>query len=531
MKQLRWIFGLTAIATIALIGLQAYIWHQGIEQERERFSRVLQHAVYEASEEFMTPQHLSFYLDNEAFPDTAQNRLPGFIVLKIDSQDRSQVIDSLLSRNRSVATHISVSRTDTTRFLSFPDLIEHYQFELPDNSYGLSALIRKDTLQNELIVRHQTLCPGCDQASRLLSSNSLRPLLEKQLAQLDVGSDFHWGIQHQGNWLIVEGDTTSLLSSSWQLPFFSLRSESSQEPVGLRNSPFVDLQASGSPIVFLSFPNERWLLARNIGATLSVSTLLTLLVLGCLGYALFIILRQKQLSEVKTDFINNMTHELKTPISTISLACEAMQDNHLDLPDASRKQYLDMIATENERLGAQVEKVLQMALLDKKDLGLKLEPVDIHKLLRETIDTFSLQVHQRSGSITTALKAHKEVVIGDIMHLRQMLTNLLDNANKYSPEAPQITIETADKKDGIEIAIHDKGLGINRDALRKIFDRFYRVPTGNRHDVKGFGLGLSYVQTMALAHGGDVYAKSKPGAGSTFYLFLPGQRHKQNANA
>jgi two-component system phosphate regulon sensor histidine kinase PhoR len=165
--------------------------------------------------------------------------------------------------------------------------------------------------------------------------------------------------------------------------------------------------------------------------------------------------------------------------------------------------------------------VLQMALLDKKDLGLSLEPVNIHLLLTEIIEAFSLQLEQRKGSITTALGAQRAVVRGDLMHLRQVLTNLIDNANKYSPGAPQIRIETNDVGAGIEIAIHDNGLGISRDALRKIFDRFYRVPTGNRHDVKGFGLGLSYVQTMAIAHGGQVYAKSKPGAGSTFYLFLP----------
>ena len=175
------------------------------------------------------------------------------------------------------------------------------------------------------------------------------------------------------------------------------------------------------------------------------------------------------------------------------------------------------------RLATQVEKVLQMALLDRKDLGLKMEPVNLHVLLRQLEDAFSIQILQRGGQITTALEAQQAVVVGDGLHLRQMFSNLLDNATKYSPEAPDIHIVTRNKEQGIEIAVQDKGLGISREALRKIFDRFYRVPTGNRHDVKGFGLGLSYVQTMALAHGGHIRATSKPGAGSTFYLYLPHQ--------
>ena len=164
-----------------------------------------------------------------------------------------------------------------------------------------------------------------------------------------------------------------------------------------------------------------------------------------------------------------------------------------------------------------------MALLDRKDLGLKMEPVNLHVLLRQLEDAFSIQILQRGGQITTALEAQQAVVVGDGLHLRQMFSNLLDNATKYSPEAPDIHIVTRNKERGIEIAVQDKGLGISREALRKIFDRFYRVPTGNRHDVKGFGLGLSYVQTMALAHGGHIRATSKPGTGSTFYLYLPHQ--------
>jgi len=518
--QLRWIFGLTVLASLSLVGLQAYIWYQGIEQERAQFSRSLQHAVYEAAEEFMRPNESIFLVDEAQVEDSLRLRAPGFLMIQIGSADTSFTVgvnDTALAEIRKKVSILG----DRPQHVGVVEDLQRFKFELPDSTFGLSIEMLPDRISNDFFVRHERLCPSCATGFSHLSSTSFKPILANQLSQLGIETDFHWGLMHRNGWLIVEGDTSKLQQSDWKLPFFSQRTERSSLSEALAEAHQDDIHASASPVALLYFPNEHWYLLRSMGPTLLVSSLLAFLVLGCIGYAVFVILQQKQLSEVKTDFINNMTHEFKTPISTISLACEAMQDPQVELPEDSRKHYLNMIATENDRLGTQVEKVLQMALLDKKDLGLKFEPVNIHSLLKEIIDAFSLQLKQRDGSISTSLNAHPYVVQGDAMHLRQMFTNLLDNANKYSSESPEIHVETTNVKGGIEVAIRDKGLGISRDALRKIFDRFYRVPTGNLHDVKGFGLGLSYVQTMAIAHGGHVHAKSKPGAGSTFYLFLP----------
>ncbi|MBX2818529.1 MAG: HAMP domain-containing histidine kinase [Rhodothermaceae bacterium] len=518
--QLRWIFGLTVLASLSLVGLQAYIWHQGIQQERAQFSRSLQHAVYEAAEEFMRPNESVFIVDENQFEDSLRIKAPGFLLIQIGKADTTFTIDVNDNSLAEIRRHVAFSR-NTPQSLGIVEELQRYKFEFPDSAYGLSIEMLSDTISNNFFVRHQRLCPTCNTGFSHLSSTSFKPILENQLSQLGIETEFQWALTHRNGWLVVEGDTAKLEQSDWKLPFFSQRTESSNFPKAVAESHQHGAYASASPVVLLYFPNEHWYLLRSMGPTLLVSSLFAFLVLGCIGYAVFVILQQKQLSEVKTDFINNMTHEFKTPISTIALACEAMQDPQVDLPEGSRKHYLNMIATENDRLGTQVEKVLQMALLDKKDLGLKIEPVDIHELLQEIIDAFSLQLKQRNGTISTSLQAHPFIVQGDAMHLRQMFTNLIDNANKYSSETPDIYVETTNRKGGIEIAIRDKGLGISRDALRKIFDRFYRVPTGNVHDVKGFGLGLSYVQTMAIAHGGHVLAKSKPGVGSTFYLFLP----------
>ena len=518
--QLRWIFGLTVLASLSLVGLQAYIWHQGIQQERAQFSRSLQHAVYEAADEFMRPNESIFIVDENQVDDSLRIKAPGFLLIQIGKADTSFTVDVNDSHFADIRSRVAISGNKKSG-LGIIEEIKKYQFEFPDSAYGLSIEMLSDTISDNFFVRHQKLCPSCTPGFSHLSSTDFKPILANQLSQLGIETEFHWAITHRNDWLVVEGDTAKLKQSDWNLPFFAPRTEPNNFPEAISDSPLQSAYSSAIPTVLLYFPHEHWYLLRSMGPTLLVSSLLAFLVLGCIGYAVFVILQQKQLSEVKTDFINNMTHEFKTPISTIALACEAMQDTQVDLPEDSRSHYLNMIATENDRLGTQVEKVLQMALLDKKDLGLKIETVNIHELLQEIIEAFSLQLKQRNGTITTSLKAYPDIVQGDAMHLRQMFTNLLDNANKYSSTSPEIHVETINVKGGIEIAIRDKGLGISREALRKIFDRFYRVPTGNLHDVKGFGLGLSYVQTMAIAHGGHVHAKSKPGAGSTFYLFLP----------
>ncbi len=510
--QLRRIFGLTALATLAIVGLQAYIWKQGLEQGRDHFSRSLHRAVDEAVEDFVRPFETRIMLNQTVGNDTLALRSPGIISLQIGQVD-------------SIRHFTSVDADSLTDALAYIDLnvVKKTIHAMDDTSRNSARFVLSDTLSDNIIFRHQEVCPDCETGISQLSNENFKPLLEKELANHEIDTPFQWGVQHMGDWLIVDGDTALLASTQWQFPFFSF-------PIGSMEHTF-EMTASGTntntltefspPLISLYFPSERWHLLRSVSPTLLFSTVLAFFVLGCIGYGLLVIMRQKQLSEIKTDFINNMTHEFKTPISTISLACEAMQDREVAISGENRNKYLTMIATENDRLAAQVEKVLQMALLDKKDLGLKMERVSVHVLLREIVNAFSLQLRQREGSVATVLDARKDVIEGDMMHLRQMFTNLLDNANKYSPESPQIRIETKNTDAGIEIAVHDKGLGISRDALRKVFDRFYRVPTGNLHDIKGFGLGLSYVQTMAMAHGGYIRATSKPGYGSSFYLYLP----------
>lgn len=269
------------------------------------------------------------------------------------------------------------------------------------------------------------------------------------------------------------------------------------------------------------FPNKNAIILRSLGKTLSATLFFTGIILVCFGYTLYIIFTQKKLSEMKTDFINNMTHEFKTPIATISLAADSLNNPAVLKNEDKILRFSRIIKQENIRMHKQVEKVLQMALLDKKDFNLKWSSINMHDLILAAIENISLQVEAREGSVQGFLNAASPVINGDQTHLSNIINNLLDNANKYSPQKPHITVFTRNVDKGLEIIVKDEGIGLGRDVRKFIFDKFYRVPTGNIHNVKGFGLGLSYVKTMVEAHKGKIDVRSELGKGSSFILFFP----------
>ena len=269
------------------------------------------------------------------------------------------------------------------------------------------------------------------------------------------------------------------------------------------------------------FPDQQTFLIGKIWFSLASSILLVLVIIAIFGYALYTIMKQKKISEIKNDFINNMTHEFKTPISTVSLACEALQDDDVQKTDTFLKRYISIIDAENKRLGLQVEKVLQMATLEKRDFELKLEKLDVHEVIDRALGNINIQMEKRDGVIKKQLGASSKKVIADEVHLTNIIYNLLDNANKYSGEKPEITIATKNKNDGIVVEISDKGIGMSKEVMNRIFEKFYREPTGNIHNVKGFGLGLTYVKTILDALGGSINVKSDIAKGSTFEIYLP----------
>lgn len=299
---------------------------------------------------------------------------------------------------------------------------------------------------------------------------------------------------------------------------------------------YVDLEAEDKSLVYRTSNNEKWnkrshyfgvyfptkvLYMVEDMSIWVVSTIFLLLVVLFFGYTIWTIMKQKRLSEVRTDFINNMTHELKTPISTISLSTEVLSNPNIAKDPERLANYAKIIKEESERLKNQVDKVLQMATLDKKKVDLDRKKVDLHKVIKKTIQGFSLILDANDAIIEEDLKATKPFVYGDEVHLTNILYNLIDNAIKYCEKKPHIFISTSDKGTGFYLRVRDNGIGMSREEQKHVFEKFYRVPTGDQHDVKGFGIGLNYVRKMIKQHGGKIQLKSEPKSGSTFRIYFP----------
>jgi two-component system phosphate regulon sensor histidine kinase PhoR len=260
---------------------------------------------------------------------------------------------------------------------------------------------------------------------------------------------------------------------------------------------------------------------QNKISTWAFSALISFIVFIFFAYAVYVVLRQKKLSEMKTDFINNMTHELKTPISSISLSSEVLLKPDISQQPERLNRYAELIFNEVRRLRLQVDKVLQLATLEKEKVDIRKDVLDIHDLITKAVNTLELANENVGLSLETQLNATKSRIIGDEVHISNVIFNLLDNAVKYSEEKPEIIVRTSSDSSFISISVTDRGIGIPKKSIPHIFDKFYRVPKGNLHDVKGFGLGLYYVKQMVERHGGKIEVKSQEDAGSEFIFKLP----------
>ena len=269
------------------------------------------------------------------------------------------------------------------------------------------------------------------------------------------------------------------------------------------------------------YPYQTNIVLKKMKVNIILSAFFMLAIIGGFLFVIYSLFRQKKLSEIKADFVNNMTHEFKTPISTISIASEMLFKEHIIGNKAMVNKYARVIFDENTRLKDQVEKVLQVATLDRGDYKLKLKTFNVHELLGDIIRNFEVTVSQNNGKIFSRLNAAKSTIMVDKGHFNNVVISIMDNANKYSINEPEITISTRSSRKGLTISIEDKGIGIAHKDHANIFKNLYRIPTGNIHDVKGFGIGLYYVKTIVEAHGGYIKVNSEFGKGSRFDVFFP----------
>lgn len=286
-------------------------------------------------------------------------------------------------------------------------------------------------------------------------------------------------------------------------------------------SLFENSKNTNSAKINIEFPTKNEMLNSAMGSSLGSSVLLLVIIIGCFVYTIYAILKQKKLSDLKNDFINNMTHEFKTPVSTIMLASEALKDPAVLNDEPRVKRLAGIIYDENLRLGEHVERVLNMARMDKGEIKLAMNSVSLHQTLQEAIQHFDLNLQHKNQNIFTNLKASDDLIYADQFHLKNILQNLIDNASKYSMIGSSIFIETSETKTDIFLKVRDQGVGMKREQIKKIFEPFYRVPTGNLHDVKGFGIGLHYVHSILKIMGGKISVKSEVGLGSEFTIQFP----------
>ncbi|HET9487628.1 MAG TPA: HAMP domain-containing sensor histidine kinase, partial [Chryseosolibacter sp.] len=328
-------------------------------------------------------------------------------------------------------------------------------------------------------------------------------LLRSEFEKRNIAADFEYGVYDCSSEKMKYGDYIPLQATRE-------KATSKKLPVWTDHVNYFGVQ----------FPTREAHLINQMGIW-SFSSLVLLLVILFFAYTLFVILKQKRLSEIQKDFINNMTHEFKTPISTIAVSTEVLKDPSIVHQPERLLNYTTIIEKENIRLKHQVERVLQMAKLDKEDIGLKKESVDVHQIINDSIQNISLSLQEKKGSVSCDLKAENHKIEADRLHLTNVLYNLIDNAIKYCKGSPQILISTGNLNKHLCIDVKDNGLGIAPENHKRVFQKFYRVPTGNVHDVKGFGLGLHYVKSVVSAHKGTIKVDSDLDKGSVFRITLP----------
>lgn len=385
-------------------------------------------------------------------------------------------------------------------------------FDLRENQFNRDVTSALTSVASKILEISKTPSPANNPVTQLstnyfvvlvngpIDNNLLEFLLLTEFEKRHIKADFEYGIYDCVNQCMKGGNHVSPKKTSTLVNFTEL-------PAWKNDGYYFGVQ----------FPMVEANLISQMGIW-GFSSAVLLIVIFFFVYTLFVILKQRRLSEIQKDFINNMTHEFKTPLSTIAISTSVLKDPLIVNTPERLLNYATIIENESQRLKQQVERVLQMARLEKEDIGLKIEEQDLHELIQEAVANSSLA---SKATIKLQLEANQTKIMADKLHLINVIFNLLDNAIKYNNNQPEIQFHTSNTNGSILLKIQDNGIGIRPEDQRKIFHRFYRVPTGNLHDVKGFGLGLSYVKLIIEAHKGKITVSSKPGNGSCFSIVLP----------
>ncbi len=503
---------LLVISLVSILFVQ-FNWITDLNRLNEdRFRKDIQHVLLMINERLEEKEIINLTKDNlQATFKIRRSNESGDIEL-IESTFNKKTLDSSvnLSSENSLQFNIESGDSDNSKINSNVNAsiqIEDLQSLNLDSSMQSQInkiLDRSEMIQiilNKLLTNDRTIKSD-------FNMDFLNKMIMVNLSRMNMNLDYEF--------LIYNNETNEIELSSSNNPQI-LKSEFS---INLFQNDLIDSNLD----LYLYFPDQSSYIEENNLLSMVFSIIFLTLIAFCFYYVILKVFELKKLSDIKNEFIDNMTHELKTPISTISLACEALMDRDFKKV-GSREKYINIINDENKRLGGQVENVLSIAKTEKASYKLDLEELCVHEIIKDSININKFKIQKREGLIKANLKADISLVHGNYDHLLNVFNNLLDNANKYSLENPIINISSINNKNFIEISISDQGIGVKKSNIDKIFDKFYREPQGNIHNVKGFGLGLSYVKNILNKHNATISVESVVNKGTIFKIRIKNIKH------
>lgn len=495
------LIGIITVALLGIVGIQVYWIKNAVELKEQEFEQSVARILMTVSSQVEKDEAIAFL---EA------HRLSGSLLnngITLDFNQQTQ-IDTIDEHGNKIIIDFENAKQGTKNQSSIQIIDENGQQVLRSDNimsfFNQSRMMSRQHVFNQILIDFLQKNPNPNILERL-DIDKVKQQLSVLLLESGIDADFHFGIISPDRNLVFLPDElhqSQLLNSPYKVRLF---------PNDFANAP---------NYLSVFFPNHKGYLLSSMIGIMSISVLFIIAISWTFWYSVKTIYSQRKVAVVKNDFINNMTHELKTPISTISLACQMLSDPAFETSAKNRGHYIKMISDENNRLGTLVERVLQSAVLDKGNFKIKKETLDIHQLLNQAIESSQVKANSKGGRIISQLGAELYHYDVDKVHMTNVFYNLLDNAIKYSNEYPEVVVYTKNQGDDLILGVMDNGIGIGPADQKKIFEKLYRVPTGNVHDVKGFGLGLSYVKAILDKHQAEIKVNSKLGKGTTFEIKL-----------
>lgn len=523
-RKIRWIIALMTPALIGIIGLQVYWIQHDLAIKQKQLEQNVRQAMsvivdrIETTEAFNSINSHFFNFDSVSY-DLFGNA--DTLHYERDSTLISEPSPPPLLEDPEGGFDFRIVGPGSSQMIITLQKNKHGIFERHHYTYGS----KRDSIKHMMFVETNTMKGRLSKMQEAMGE-MMRAMMQRRgsfyqhIDEANLGRIVNDELSKRGidlkyQYAIASGTNDSLIVANKGADTASLAG--SKYRMGLLPN---DIYSRPDYLV-MSFSGITTRLLSALWPMLLASLLFTLTVVLGFSYSINTIIRQKKLSDIKNDFINNMTHEFKTPIATISLAADAMNNPKVYENRERLNYYTHIISEENKRMNVQVENVLKMAQFEKGEITLKPEAVNINSIITRVVDSMMIQVEKREGKIACQLEADRPCIEADPVHVANIITNLVDNANKYSTDCPDIIVRSRSDAEGVIINIIDHGIGMTKETIKKIFEKFYRVQSGNIHDIKGFGLGLSYVKAIVEQHKGTVNVASEPGKGSNFEIFLP----------